>query len=184
MLRRQYPSLTLSGECIRDKLQILARSWYLFGKWSLNPWDTHQSTFGLAMMRRVKHLFLLSVPWYLRASALSLAWSSPLATTWLKTVILAISVAFLEPESFIGEGEAPGTGESRGDTPPASLVLLKVEKKNFNSICFIVIFQPSLDHAQYLPCLLYCNILTLSLPRPSFTYLLYLNILTLSLTYP
>ena len=37
---------------------------------------TYQSTFGFAMMRRVKHLFLLSVPWYLRASALSLAWST------------------------------------------------------------------------------------------------------------
>ena len=80
------------------------------------------------MMRRVKHLFLLSVPWYLRASALSLAWSSPLATTWLNTVILAISDAFLlAAESFMGEAEDPGTGESRGDTPPApSLVLLKI----------------------------------------------------------
>ena len=79
------------------------------------------------MMRRVKHLFLLSVPWYLRASALSLAWSSPLATTWLNTVILAMRAAFLEPPSFMGEAEDPGTGESRGDTPPApSLVLLQI----------------------------------------------------------
>ena len=45
----------------------------------------------------------------------------------MNTVILAISAAFLEPGSFMGEAEEPGTGESRGDTPPASLVLLKTD---------------------------------------------------------
>ena len=51
-------------------------------------WDSdgcYQSTFWLAMMRRVKHLFLFRVPWYFRASALSFAFSTLADTAWIQS---------------------------------------------------------------------------------------------------
>ena len=78
------------------------------------------------MIRRVKHRFLLRVPWYfsasalsfalaLSASALSLAWS----TAWEKMETLASSCAFLEPP---GSLMAPGPGDTeRGDWAPSLL---------------------------------------------------------------
>ena len=46
---------------------------------------SYQSTFWLAMTSRVKHLFLLRVPWYFSASALSLAFSTLAVTAWTST---------------------------------------------------------------------------------------------------
>ena len=60
----------------------------------------YQSTFGFAMIKSVKQRFLLRVPWYLRASALSFAWSTFWDTAWEKMETLAMSWAFFDPGSF------------------------------------------------------------------------------------
>ena len=66
----------------------------------------------------------------------------------MNTVILAISAAFLEPGSFMGEEEEPGTGESRGDTPPASLVLLKTDYVNNKTRYFRLRLQERVERDQ------------------------------------
>ena len=99
------------------------------------------------MMRRVKHRFLLRVPWYfsasalsfalaLSASALSLAWS----TAWEKMETLASSCAFLEPP---GSLMAPGPGDTeRGDWAPSLLPVfltthhLTFQNRRLQQTCF------------------------------------------------
>ena len=81
---------------------------------------TNQSMLGSAITSRVKHLFLLRVPWCFRASALSFARSTFADTTLENIDTFPIKAAFLDAGcSFIGEAsletEFGMMGESLGD---------------------------------------------------------------------
>jgi len=90
-----------------------------------------QSMLGSAITSRVKHLFLLRVPWCFRASALSFARSTFADTTLENMDTFPMKAAFLDAGcSFIGEASLETAfgmmGESLGDVilPARDLMLV------------------------------------------------------------